>query len=126
MNIFNNSKDALVNSDAKKYLFISTNIEENNAVIKFKDNGNGIKDDILTKIFEPYFTTKHQSIGTGLGLHMVYKLIIDGLNGNIIVRNSVFEYNGIKMKGAEFIITIPLKNTVLDKKNYLNLSKILV
>ena len=107
INIFNNAKDAF-NDIETKYIFISTSIEENNAVIKIKDNAGGIEEDILGKIFEPYFTTKHKSQGTGLGLHMTYNLIIDGMDGTIEANNITYKYEEKEYIGAEFTITLPL------------------
>ncbi len=108
INIFNNSKDVLKEiNEENRYIFISTNIEDDKVTIDIKDNGGGIPDDIKEKIFEPYFTTKHQSQGTGLGLHMTYILIVEGLKGKIDVSNIEYLYDGRKYKGAKFTIVIP-------------------
>ena len=114
INVFNNSKDALndleqnpENKELEKFIFISTEIMQNDIVIKIKDNANGIPSDILPKIFEPYFTTKHQSQGTGIGLQMTYNLIVDGMGGNIEANNVEFDYKSKSYIGAEFRIVIP-------------------
>ena len=60
------------------------------------------KFDIIDKIFDPYFTTKHQSMGTGLGLHIAKMIIEDNMNGTLSARN----LNG----GAEFIIKMKHAN----------------
>ena len=78
-------------------------MDNNHAIIEIKDNAGGIKDEIINKVFEPYFTTKHQSQGTGLGLHMTYNLIVDGMKGTIIAQNDT------EFGGALFTITLPLK-----------------
>ena len=110
INIYNNAKDILKEKiENNRVIFISTSIENDNTVIKIKDNGGGIPDDILSKIFEPYFTTKHKSQGTGLGLNMTYKLIVDGMNGTIEASNIEYQYNEKKYIGAEFIIILPNK-----------------
>ncbi len=108
INIFNNAKDALnENRDSEKYVFISEKVEEGNIVIKFLDNAGGIPDDIIGRVFEPYFTTKHQSQGTGIGLHMTYNLITQGMKGTIGVENKEFTFDEKEYRGAEFTITIP-------------------
>ena len=108
INIFNNSKDILNEKDIKnKFIFISTYKEGENIIIKIKDNAGGIPNDILSKVFEPYFTTKHKSQGTGLGLHMTYNLIVDGMKGDIKATNSNFLYNDERYVGAEFTIILP-------------------
>ena len=110
INIFNNAKDVLKEKELNsKYVFISTALEDDNAVIRIKDNGGGIPENILSKVFEPYFTTKHQSQGTGLGLHMTYNLIVDGMKGKVEVNNVSFEYENKKYVGAEFKIILPTK-----------------
>ncbi|MCK5110042.1 MAG: PAS domain-containing sensor histidine kinase [Arcobacteraceae bacterium] len=117
INIFNNAKDALIgNLEDNRLMFISSSVKNSetsqergqNVVIKIKDNAGGIPKDILPKIFEPYFTTKHQSQGTGLGLHMTYNLIVNGMNGTIEAHNVSYNYDNQKYTGAEFIITLPL------------------
>ena len=108
MNIFNNAKDAF-NSKQKKLIFIDASMKNKKVLIRFKDNAGGIDEEIINKIFEPYFTTKHKYQGTGLGLHMTYNLIEDGMKGRIRVVNSLYEYENINYKGAEFIIILPLK-----------------
>ncbi len=107
INIFNNSKDALENHQIdKKLLFITTLEQDDNIIIKIKDNGGGIEEDIIPKIFEPYFTTKHKSRGTGLGLHLTYNLITDTMGGNIKASNVDFKYKSRNYTGAEIIITL--------------------
>jgi len=109
MNIFNNSKDILKDIDEHdRYIFIKTYRENNQIIIKIKDNAGGIPAEVLPKIFEPYFTTKHQSQGTGLGLHMTYNLITDGMKGTIIAHNVKYIYEDKGYTGAEFVITLPL------------------
>ena len=107
INIFNNAKDVLKEKNSeKKLIFISTYKEQDEVFIKIKDNAGGISKDILPHVFEPYFTTKHKSQGTGLGLHITYNLIVDGMEGNIQVANKIYSYKNKKYEGAEFIITL--------------------
>ena len=107
INIFNNSKDAL-NTCEDKYFFIKTFIKDNNTVIVFHDNAGGIKKDILPRIFEPYFTTKHKSQGTGLGLHITYSLISVGMNGAVSAQNIDFDHNGKNHTGIQFTLSLPM------------------
>jgi len=105
INIFNNAKDVLLsNEDTNRLIFITTKIENKEIIIEVKDNGGGILDNIINRVFEPYFTTKHQSQGTGLGLHMTYNLIKEGMSGSIDVYNREYEHKNMTQKGAEFII----------------------
>ena len=107
INLFNNAKDVL-KEEKNKLIFISTLITEDKAIIKIKDNGGGVPNNIINKVFEPYFTTKHKSQGTGLGLHMTYNLIVDGMDGTIEVKNRTYKYETKEYTGAEFIISLPL------------------
>ncbi|MCI2283102.1 HAMP domain-containing histidine kinase [Colwellia sp. MSW7] len=66
----------------------------------YKDNGNGISESIKTKVFEPFTTTKRGSGGSGLGLHLVYNIVTQALNGHIDFDSSV----GV---GTTFNITFP-------------------
>ncbi len=108
INIYNNSKDAFIeNKVSDKHLFISSKQNKDSIQIILQDNAKGIPEDIIGKIFEPYFTTKHKMQGTGLGLHMTYTLIVEGMNGHIEVNNRTYDYNDTIYTGAEFIITLP-------------------
>ena len=84
----------------KKFLYY--NIEflasENRTFIIVEDNGGGIHESIINKIFEPYFTTKHEGKGTGIGLYMSKTIIETNMGGNLRVENSQF--------GAKFIIEL--------------------
>jgi PAS domain S-box-containing protein len=106
LNLLNNSKDVLnQNQIYGKKITIEIKkekgIKKDTAIICVEDNGGGIKRDIIDKIFEPYFTTKHTSQGTGLGLYMS-KMIIEGsMQGRLDVKNTE--------NGASFIIKIPIE-----------------
>ena len=109
INIFNNAKDVLKDIDENERLFFIKAYKENeNIIIKLIDSGTGIPISVLPRIFEPYFTTKHQSQGTGIGLHMTYNMIVDGMNGKLDASNVEYEHNGKKYKGAEFKVTLPM------------------
>lgn len=88
LNLINNAKDVLKNlNKSEKIIEIKLNIDKNDIILKIVDNGGGIKEELLSKIFEPYFTTKHPSSGTGLGLYMS-KMIIEGMGGSIKAINN--------------------------------------
>lgn len=110
LNIFNNAVDVLIKNNDKneRFIFITQKSFKDKIVIYFKDNANGIPENIISKIFEPYFTTKHQAEGVGLSLNLSYKLITETLNGTLEVNNVEFEINNKKYKGAEFRIELPL------------------
>lgn len=109
INIFNNARDILdIVEEKNRYIFICVSEINDNVSISFKDNGGGIDNEIINKIFRPYFTTKHQSQGTGLGLNIAYNIIVKSMHGNIEVKNSKYIYNDKEYLGAEFIITLPL------------------
>lgn len=115
MNIFSNAKDVLVKNDPEqRFIFIGLKEKRNKVIIEICDNGGGIKKDLLEKIFEPYFTTKHQSQGTGIGLYMTHQIIETHMNGTIKVKNESTNYKGKEYKGANFIITLSkrLENNV--------------
>ncbi len=104
LNLLSNSKDALVHNNIyDKHVMISLSIKNNNIRIEVKDNGGGIKEEIQEKIFDPYFTTKHQHQGTGLGLYMSNQIIQNHFNGQITVQNITTEFG----MGACFVIEFP-------------------
>ncbi len=78
--------------------------------ISFIDNGGGIDPKIKDRIFEPYFTTKHKSTGTGIGLYMSKQIIEKQMHGFITTKNIEHKMGGDKVyKCAQFIIAIPIK-----------------
>lgn len=104
LNIINNAKDALLKNNAIDNREITIDIHKKDKEtirISILDNAGGVPEEITEKIFEPYFTTKHESMGTGIGLYMCYEVITQKLHGKLYVRNT--------QKGAKFIIEIPIK-----------------
>lgn len=109
LNLFSNSIDILSSSQIeKKIIYIKINHDENNLYIEFLDNGGGIKDEFIDRVFEPYFTTKHQSQGTGIGLYMSLQIVTKHLNGEISVKNDTFIENNTPYFGAKFTILLPI------------------
>jgi PAS domain S-box-containing protein len=109
INIINNAKDAIdekLSQEDERYIFISAYKVNEKVEITFKDNAKGINSTLITRIFEPYFTTKHQSVGTGLGLSMTYKIITQRHNGHIEAMNNSYTYNGKTYTGALFKVTL--------------------
>jgi signal transduction histidine kinase len=107
INIINNSKDAInenIVQTSERYIFITLHKTENGIEIIFKDNAGGIKQDVINRIFEPYFTTKHQNQGTGLGLAMTYKIITERHHATIQAKNETYQYEGKTYTGACFIV----------------------
>ncbi|PLY06633.1 MAG: PAS domain-containing sensor histidine kinase [Arcobacter sp.] len=101
INLIQNSSEAFIcNNIMYKQIDLKIIVQENFAIIIYIDNACGANEDIIDKIFEPYFTTKHQSNGTGLGLFMSKMIIEKSLNGTMEAKN-------IK-NGLQFIIKIPL------------------
>lgn len=107
LNLLNNSKDAFENTHIEdKYIFIDAYEEKGKIIIFFKDSAGGIPQEVMGKIFDPYFTTKHQSQGTGIGLYMSKQIITNHLEGELSVSNTMFEYNGKNHLGACFKIVL--------------------
>jgi signal transduction histidine kinase len=96
LNILSNSKDVLENSE-KREIEIEI-VKGKNISISISDSGGGIPVENLSRVFEPYFTTKEQGKGTGIGLYMS-KSIIEAMGGEIRVWNSEI--------GATFEIELP-------------------
>jgi two-component system, NtrC family, sensor kinase len=110
INILNNARDALKDKELdKKLIFIDIYKNDKEAIIRIKDNAGGIEDKNIKRIFEPYFTTKQKSEGTGIGLYMTQEIIVKHLKGEIIVSNKSFTYINNSYKGAEFKIKLPFE-----------------
>ncbi|WP_323669168.1 sensor histidine kinase [Aliarcobacter butzleri] len=113
INILNNSRDELIKKDGERFIFVDAFEKDNFINITIKDNAGGVIKENLDKIFEPYFTTKYKSQGTGIGLYMTEEIITKHLNGTICVENVEFTYEEKEYFGAEFTIKIDL-NTNLE------------
>ena len=101
INILNNTRDVCDERRIKNPMVsLSVKHDANNAYIQINDNGGGADESIIQKIFDPYFTTKHQAQGTGLGLYMSKRIIEEHLKGIITAKN----VGG----GMEFFISLPL------------------
>ncbi|MFK5937182.1 MAG: PAS domain S-box protein [Sulfurimonas sp.] len=103
INLINNSKDAFVqNGILIREINISTKENQGEVFIEIQDNAGGIKMQNVYKIFEPYFTTKHASQGTGLGLFMSKMICEKGMHGSLDVKS--------KKNITTFTIAIPIEN----------------
>jgi len=107
LNILNNAKDVLIEKNIKNPTIKITAYEEDTYVVLYvEDNGGGVLVEPKGKIFEPYFTTKEDSKGTGIGLYMS-KIIVDkNMKGKLRVRNTKV--------GAKFGIFVPKDSLVKD------------
>ncbi len=114
LNILTNAKDVLIEKvnhfEERRIIKIQIKAINNFAYIYIQDNGKGIKKQIIDKIFEPYFTTKHKSQGTGIGLYMTREIIVKHMKGEIKVENKSFEHEGIRYLGACFEIKLPVNS----------------
>jgi len=105
LNLFNNAfyaaneKKQKLNGTFEPGVNVSTKKENGNIVIRVEDNGNGISQNIIDKIFQPFFTTKPTGQGTGLGLSMSYD-VIKAHNGEIKAETKEGE-------GSAFVILLP-------------------
>lgn len=108
INILNNAKDALIDKEAPKLIFINVLKNDNKAIIKIADNGGGIDEKIIDKVCEPYFTTKHQSQGTGIGLYMTEEIIVKHMYGKFTISNIETIYENVTYKGAQITIELDL------------------
>ena len=103
INLINNSKDAFIhNSILIREISISAKKQSGFALIEVSDNAGGISKENIDKIFEPYFTTKHKSRGTGLGLFMSKMICEQGFSGMLDVKS--------RKKTTVFSIKIPLED----------------
>ena len=119
LNIISNSKDALSSNVDKndRIIKIIVNKFKNSLVVNIVDNGGGIPKEVLPKIFEPYYTTKYKSAGTGIGLYMSKQIIEKHMNGEIFCKNILHKIKDDKVFNCSlFTIKIPI-NEISEKKN---------
>ena len=99
-----NAKDELENINLSKQKEINIKVKSSNNIIyiEVSDNGNGIPKDIQNKIFEPYFTTKGNLNGSGLGLYMCKIIMNKTFEGDIKLQSKANE-------PAKFVLELPVK-----------------
>ena len=103
LNLIKNADDILLDNEIKEAIIkISTYDDDNNIILEISDNAGGIPEDIIDKIFDPYFSTKTKKDGTGLGLYMSKTIIEEHCSGKLIASNSE--------TGAVFKIIMPKLN----------------
>jgi len=100
-NLVKNAIQSIPENQVEKTILVSVKKEENNVFILVKDNGIGIEDENIDRIFEPKFTTKNSGMGLGLG---IIKNIIENYKGSI-----TFETE--QGKGATFTVSLPIINS---------------
>ncbi|MBD0287719.1 MAG: hypothetical protein ICV79_20190, partial [Flavisolibacter sp.] len=106
LNLFNNAFYAVLekkkqyNGAFEPTVWVNTGKNDGKIEISVRDNGTGIPQKLVDKIFQPFFTTKPTGEGTGLGLSLSYDIITKGHGGEIKVDTKEGEY-------AEFIIQLP-------------------
>lgn len=101
LNILSNAKDALIATQpVSPAVRIRVTTTDRSIAIRFEDNGGGMPDEVLHKIFEPYFTTKEEGKGTGIGLYMSKMIIENSMDGQLSVENIP--------GGASFTVTLPV------------------
>lgn len=109
LNIMKNAEDVLVEKKIQNpTIWIRGSQNNGFAELIIEDNAGGISNEVMNRIFEPYFTTKKSKDGTGLGLYMSKIIVEEHCKGKLSVENG--EY------GAKFTITIPLSSEPNRKK----------
>ena len=118
LNLIGNSKDVLSSNTQikKKIIHIIARQSKETIFINVIDNGGGIKSDIISKVFDPYFTTKHKSIGTGIGLYMSKQMVEKHMNGKIGAKNIRHKLGTDALFACTmFTIAIPKKNDAISE-----------
>jgi two-component system, NtrC family, sensor kinase len=112
LNLFNNafyavherqqlSESLKLSENYTPSVFLTTQLIDNQIVIKVRDNGTGMPESVRAKVFQPFFTTKPTGSGTGLGLSLAYDIVTKGHGGNLEVISKENEF-------TEFMIKLPL------------------
>jgi len=105
VSILTNAKDLLVHRKVDEgYIQIEVSEVKGEVILEVSDNAGGMKTKNLQKVFEPYFTTKHKSSGTGLGLYISKMIIENSMEGRLEGKNTE--------EGAMF--TIAMKRVLPD------------
>ncbi len=103
LNILKNAEDALLENNIENAtISIRGYQKELNTYIEIEDNAGGVSEEIKSRIFDPYFSTKSKKDGTGLGLYMSKIIVEEHCGGALELYNTEV--------GARFIIILPIKN----------------
>ncbi len=89
------------------HIHIAVATKEEKVILTYRDNGNGIPAGLREKVFTPFFTTRRNAGGSGLGLHILYNLVTQTLNGEVRIEDPHRD------KGVMFVIEFPLVNDAL-------------
>lgn len=106
VNILKNSCEVFTLDKSSNIIFVSCKEDKGVISIVIKDTAGGIEKSIVNRIFEPYFTTRHKSQGTGIGLFMCKEIIEKQMKGTIVVENKFFIYDNKDYTGAQFTIIL--------------------
>ncbi len=116
MNVLANAMDALENQPNPHIITITTEIvtpregmKPDQVAIRIQDNGPGMSEDVQKRLFDPFFTTKPVGKGTGLGMSISYKIIVEKHGG-------IIECHSELGRGTEFLIQIPIYQSKVGKK----------
>ncbi len=102
LNIINNAKDALIQNKVHGgKINIDMDVQDEAIGIRISDNAGGIPENVIDKVFEPYYTSKEEGKGTGIGLYMSKMIVEENMGGQLDVHNTD--------TGASFKITLPIK-----------------
>jgi two-component system, NtrC family, C4-dicarboxylate transport sensor histidine kinase DctB len=102
INLMRNALDA-VESAAERKVIVVLQVEAHEAVVRIRDSGSGIPEQVAQHLFEPFFTTKPSGKGLGLGL-AISSSIVQAMNGQLTAHNHA-------EGGAEFVIRLPLQQS---------------
>lgn len=115
--IYNNALEAILSNEIPKnerFFFLNLKKQNNSMIISLCDSGGGLDEDNISKVFEPYYSTKFKARGKGLSLYIVYLIITNHLRGTIKIQNSQYFYKNKALKGAVIVIELPLSQFELS------------
>ncbi len=109
LNLLTNAVDAIKPNGNGKIIIKTSFSNSEEIYIEISDNGIGIEEDAIEKIFEPFYTTKKVGEGIGLGLYVSYKIIA--------AHNGTIKVNSKKGEGSSFKIILPIKSNEVRNIN---------
>ena len=107
INLVMNSLIHAFNDKPRGIITISVSLSGDNCQLRYRDDGNGVSEEIKHRIFDPFVTTRRGEGGSGLGMHLVYNLVTQALNGSIAIDSE-------KGKGIEFNIVFPVAASTIS------------